>query len=83
MSEIAKERLLFLKMLRDERVSRNMSQEDLANRLDVTQSIVSKSESGDRQMDFLELRDFCNVLDIKLEVFVKKFEKELLKLKNQ
>jgi len=78
-----KEKLLFIKMIRDERVIRHLNQETLAHILNVTQSIISKNESGDRQMDFLELRNFCMALGIKLDVFVKKFEKELRKLKNQ
>lgn len=83
MPKIAKENLLFLKMIRDERVLRKVSQEDLARRMNVTQSVISKNESGDRQMSFLELRDFCITLGLKADIFVKKFERELMKLRDK
>ena len=49
----------FLAMLKQSRLDQSLSQVELATRLGVHQSVVSKSERGERRMDVLELRDWC------------------------
>lgn len=44
-------------MLKDERLSANLTQEQLAKRLSVPQSFVAKYELGDRRLDVFELMD--------------------------
>jgi transcriptional regulator with XRE-family HTH domain len=48
-----------LSMLKKSRLDRGLSQVELAKRLGVHQSVVSKNERGERRMDVLELRDWC------------------------
>jgi transcriptional regulator with XRE-family HTH domain len=43
-----------------------MRQEDLAKALDRTQYFVSRYESGQRGLDFLEVRDICRALGVSL-----------------
>lgn len=67
----------FLTTLRETREKAGISQEELATRLGETQSFVSKCERGERRMDILELREFCKVMGITLERFVKQLEQGL------
>ena len=46
-----------LSMLKQSRLDQDLSQVELAKRLGVHQSVVSKNERGERRMDVLELRD--------------------------
>ena len=40
-------------------------------------SFVSKNESGERRLDLPELREVCQVIEISLEILVKRFERGL------
>lgn len=70
-----KEKLISL--LRDIRKEAGLSQLQLANKLGMPQSFVSKYESGERRLDVLELRIICSALDMTLDAFVKKLERKL------
>lgn len=50
---------LFLSLLRNARVEAGLNQRELAKRLAVGQSVISKCESGERQLNIVELRDWC------------------------
>lgn len=54
-----------------------LRQEDLAEKLNVHQSFVSKIESGERRVDLVELKDICEALGSDLEEFIQKFKKAL------
>jgi transcriptional regulator with XRE-family HTH domain len=56
---------------------------DLAKRLGVPQSFVSKYESGERRLDVLELRAVCVALKISLKQFVRRLEEALSDLSPQ
>lgn len=47
-----------------------VAQVEVARRLEVPQSFVSKYESGDRRLDVIELRHVAEALDTTLEVIV-------------
>jgi transcriptional regulator with XRE-family HTH domain len=64
-------------LLRELRVAAGLRQEDVAEKLGVVQSLVSKYESGERRLDILELRRLCKVLGISLGDFVAALEKKL------
>lgn len=49
----------FCKTLRDMRRSAGLTQQALAELLGVPQSFVSKYETGERRLDFLETRQVC------------------------
>lgn len=63
-----------LKLLKQVRLEAKLRQVDLAKRLRLPQSFVSKYESGERRLDLLELQQVCDALGISLQEFVKRFE---------
>lgn len=64
-------------LLRKYRNDKGLSQVELARKLHRSQSYVSKYESGELQLDLMELREICQALGISLSNFVRTFEKEL------
>lgn len=70
-----KERERLLALLKRARKEAGLRQVDVAERLDVPQSYVSKYESGERRLDLLELRAVCEALGISTLSFVKRFER--------
>lgn len=54
-----------------------LTQEQLAQKLGVTQSFIAKVEGGERRVDIVELRAFCAALGISLSEFVETFEREI------
>lgn len=68
---------VFLRLLRQIRERQEITQEQLAERWGVTQSFVSKCERGERRIDALELRSFCQAMDVSLASFVAELEQLL------
>lgn len=64
-------------LLRQLRGEAGLRQIDLAERLGVPQSFVSKYESGERRLDILELRAVCAALGSSLEEFARRLEEGL------
>ena len=64
-------------LLRQIRRDAGLSQAELAQRLGLPQSFVSKYELGERRLDLLEIRQICKAVGLSLEEFVRKLE-ELL-----
>ncbi len=74
-----KEHKVLLRLLKKARVDAGLRQIDLAEKLCVHQSMVSKYEVGERRVDLLELRDICSALEISLPEFVEHLETLLRK----
>lgn len=68
------EHKILLKLLKKIRIEAGLRQVDLAKRLKVSQSMISKYEVGERRIDLLELREICVALDVCLVDVVKRFE---------
>lgn len=66
-----------LKLLRDARRASGLTQVELANKLAITQSLLSKMERGDRRIDVVELRAVCGAIGLDLVEFVRRLEREL------
>ena len=66
-----------INLIRQERESRNITQEQLASMLSVRQTIVSKIETCERRIDFIELRQICLALGISLSDIINTFEKKI------
>ena len=73
---------VLLEMLNQLRSSSDVRQIDLASKLEVHQSFVSKYESGERRLDLIELRRICNVLGTNVVDFVKEFERRVAQLRS-
>lgn len=71
-SENQKRRLR--ELLRQLREEAGLRQIDLAQGLKRPQSFVSKYESGEKTLDFLEVWEVCQALDVSLSDFVRRFE---------
>lgn len=63
-----------LTLLRQVRQEAGLSQRELAERLNRSQSFVSKFETGEIRLDLLELHQLCEVVGISLQEFVRRFE---------
>lgn len=70
----SREYLLLLKMLRETREAAGLTQDDMASRLNATQSFVSKCERGERRLDVVELRTWCMAMGTSLQKFAKDFD---------
>ena len=65
----------FRALLKTLRVEKGLTQADLAKRLGLPQSYVSKYEIGERRLDFVETVLVCDALGIGIEKFATKFGK--------
>jgi len=72
-----KEQKALIKTLRHIRKRANLSQSELAAKLGKPQSFVSKYESGERRLDFLEIRSICIAAKFSVKDFVELFERFL------
>lgn len=68
------ERQQLRNLLRQLRKDAGLRQVDLAARLGKPQSFISKYESGEKTLDFLEVKAVCNAIGVSLETFSKKLE---------
>lgn len=67
----------FLDCLRQTRRAAGITQEQLAAKIGMTQSTVSKCERGERRIDVIELRVICKAIGISLAEFVERLESAL------
>jgi transcriptional regulator with XRE-family HTH domain len=69
-----RERKILLAVLREMREQRNLTQDQLARSMGVKQAFVSKYETGERRLDFLDLIAICDVMGISIVKFAEKFD---------
>src|SRR5271170_3097261 len=67
----------FTALLRKIREEAGLSQTTLADKLDKPQTFVSKSELGERRIDFLETLDYCAACGVPLNQFMERLEKAM------
>jgi transcriptional regulator with XRE-family HTH domain len=68
---------ILLAMLRDARLQAGLTQAEVARRLDMSQSDVSKCELGSRRLDVIELRVWLEALGARLPDFLSALEQRL------
>ena len=61
---------IFLEKLRQARLEAGFTQLEVAQRLGKPQSYISKCESGERRVDFIELLDFAEQYKKSIEYFI-------------
>ena len=60
-------------LLRQVRLDTRLTQLQLAEKIENTQSYVSKYESGEQRLDLIELEAVCQAVGISLTDFVKRY----------
>ena len=71
---------LLLKAIRVARKAAGISQVELAERLQLTQSSVGKCERGERRLDVVELREWCLAIGTTLGDVVQELEQAIARL---
>lgn len=66
-----------LRLLREVREELEVSQIVLSERMDVTQTFISKCERGDRRIDVLEFLLWLDALGVPVDTFVNRLQKEV------
>ncbi|WP_429262453.1 helix-turn-helix domain-containing protein [Mucilaginibacter sp. 3215] len=56
------------------RIDAGLRQEDLAKRLSVPQSFISKYENGERRLDLIEVIEICNCLNSSVQTIIDKIK---------
>ena len=69
-------------MLKQARQEKGWSQTALAERLGMSQVLISRGELGARKIDALELRQMCAALEIDFMEFMKQLDTELSDYEN-
>lgn len=60
--------------LKGARIAADLTQADVAKALKRPQSFVSKCESRERRIDFIELLDFCRLYNLSLDAILHELE---------
>ena len=68
---------IFVQVLSEFRNKAGLLQTDLAKKLNVPQSFISKIETGQRRVDIIELKEICTHLKTNLTQFCKVFERKI------
>jgi transcriptional regulator with XRE-family HTH domain len=69
-----RDKKLLLELLRDIRKQKGLTQGQLAKRIGSKQAFVSKYETGERRLDFLDLVAICDALMLSIVRFGERFE---------
>lgn len=72
----------FLQVLRTAREKAGLTQEEVAFKLQESQSFVSKCERGERRLDIVELRLWSLAIGIQLKELLENFEELCAALEN-
>jgi len=73
----SREYAVVLRLLRQDRERSGLTQVELARKLELTQSQISKVERGESRLDILQLRSFCRAHGVTLADFVLRLEADL------
>lgn len=68
---------IFRDLLRRTREAKGLNQTDLAERLKMSQVLISRCEVGDRKVDVLELCAMCEAMEVDVVDFVRDLSREL------
>jgi transcriptional regulator with XRE-family HTH domain len=60
-----------VKRLKDARIEAGLRQEEVAEKVGKTQSYISKTESGQRKIDVMQLKEFAKIYRKEIEFFIK------------
>lgn len=66
-----------MELLVETRINAGLTQVELADKLDMSQSGYSKFERGQRRLDLLQLHTICRKMKVSLSDFVAEFERRV------
>ena len=69
-----RERKVLLDLLRELRRQEGLTQDQTAKAIGAKQAFVSKYETGERRLDFLDLVAICEALNMAIVKFAERFE---------
>ena len=69
-----RERTILLVLLRELRKQKGLTQDQMAEAIGARQAFVSKYETGERRLDFLDLVAICEGLNMSIVKFAERFE---------
>lgn len=72
---------IFRDLLKELRLAKNLTQTQVAERLRLPQSYVSKYETGERRLDFVETVFVCEALGTSVQEFAVTFASRLAKVR--
>ena len=72
---------IFLNVLKKAREDAGLTQTQLAQKIGETQTFISKCERGERRVDVVELRTFCQAFGVSLKQFVATLERAMSRVK--
>lgn len=78
-SIFSKNYTVFREMLSSYRKEANLTQQNLAEKLNKPQSFVSKYESGERRLDLIEFLEVAEALQFDVFEFIRKLQKDTTK----
>ena len=74
---------VFRQLLKDLRAEKKLTQRQLARRLKIPQSYISKYETGERRLDFVETAFVCQAMETSIEEFAAMFSERLARARRQ
>ncbi len=77
--QITRAQHTFRELLKELRLAKEITQIQLADRLGLPQSYVSKYETGERRLDFVETVLVCDALGVSVDEFARVFSNKLAK----
>ena len=78
-SIFSKQYVIFREMLSSYRKKANLTQQNLAEKLNKPQSFVSKYESGERRLDLIEFLEVAEALQFDVFKFIEQLQKDASK----
>lgn len=76
-SIFSEEYQIFIDFIKLKRIEKGLTQLDLANKLGVTQSFISKCERSERRLDLIETRKIANAIGIQFSALILEIESAL------
>lgn len=64
----------FLELLKQVRLEAGLTQVELSKKLETSHSRISDYERGERRLDIIQMRQYCEAVGITLQEFVERFE---------
>lgn len=71
---------IFCELLRERRRKANLTQVELADKLEVTQSMLSKMERGELRLDVVQVQAFCLAMECSFVGLIKEFDERVREL---